>query len=442
MRYVSTRGAAPAVGFDDVLTSALAPDGGLYLPEYWPKVDIDALRQCGSYAETTAAILAPFLGGSVLLPALKDLTKAAYADFRHPQVAPLTSIGGDWLLELFWGPTLSFKDYALQVVARMLDEVLVARGRSALVLGATSGDTGSAAMEACRDRPSIAVVILYPAGRISEFQRRQMTTIPSDNVRAVAVEGTFDDCQDLVKAVFTKPDLQLVALNSINWGRVAAQTAFYAWATLQLQAFDGLAFAVPTGNFGNVLAGYAAEKMGIPIRQLILANNANNGLAELITNGAMSLRSVEPTLAPAMDIQVPSNLERLLFDLTRQPVTELMKSFREEGRLEINVGDLFAAGYRTDEQIVAAIAEAEHNFGIVLDPHTAVGWSVGSRQRIAGVPLVSIATAHPAKFADAIERAIGYAPLPPPDLADLGERPERFTTIPNDIDALMPLLAG
>ncbi len=445
MLYSSTRGAAPVVGFDQILTSGLAPDGGLYVPESWPVLDLDELAKCKTYPEVAAQVMRPFIEGSVCLPVLDDLADHAYKGFRRSEVAPISPLGEDWLLELYWGPTLSFKDYALQLVGRMLDHVLEQRGRTATVLVATSGDTGSSAMEACRDRKALQAVVLFPAGRISEFQRRQMTTIESANVRAVAVEGTFDDCQALVKAAFAAwgAAAGLVALNSINWARVAAQTAYYTSALLRLGALErGAAFAIPTGNFGNALAGYVAHKMGLPMRRLIIANNSNHGLFDLIVSGGLSIGSVTATLAPAMDIQVPSNLERLAFDLTRSATASLMTRFRETGQLELAVDDLFRAGYRTDSEVIAAIARAAGDHGVVVDPHTAIGWSVGVEHRLPEVPLVIVATAHPAKFPEAVEQALGTRPAPPADLADIWERAESLVTIPNELAALRTILFG
>ncbi|MDX1449113.1 MAG: threonine synthase, partial [Acidimicrobiia bacterium] len=339
MRYVSTRGAAPVLGFDDVLLAGLASDGGLYVPRDWPQFD---LPPTGSYADVAAAVIRPFVAGSVLEDGLDELVASTYATFRYPEVAPLREIQpGRFLLELFWGPTLSFKDYALQFVGNAFSGVLADRGGQVTVLGATSGDTGSAAIEALAGLESVRVVILYPEGRVSDVQRRQMTTVTASNVAAVAVEGTFDDCQRLVKQAFGDPRLrqrfQLAAVNSINWARVMAQAAYYAWTGMQLgRPFD---VAVPTGNFGNVLAADVARRGGVPVERLVVGTNANHGTVDLIETGRLKTSSVVPTIAPAMDIQVPSNFERYLFELVGRDsgrLTEAMRLLATEGVLSLD----------------------------------------------------------------------------------------------------------
>ncbi len=452
MRYVSTRGHAPPVTFDDALLQGLAPDGGLYLPERWPRLaSVDPAR---GYAAAAVGVLEPFVEGSVLADDLDELVRDAYGSFRHPEVAPLRTLpDGTRLLELFWGPTLSFKDYALQLVGRMFDRVLTARGRRMLVLGATSGDTGSAAIEACRDREAIDIVILYPEGRVSEVQRRQMTTVTSPNVHAVAVEGTFDDCQALVKAMFSdaeaRDELGLGAVNSINWARVAAQTVYYAWAAALLAEDPAPTVAVPTGNFGNVYAAHGAASMGARLGSLVVANNRNHGLAQLITTGTLRVGPVHPTPAPAMDIQIPSNLERYLFELFGRDGTRVdrtMATFRATGSLRLDpehhaiLRRRFRAGWIDDAGISEAMARAYREMEVVFDPHTAVGWEVGRRHGDPDVPLLTVATAHPAKFPDAVEEATGERPELPADLADLYERAERVTTIPADPGRLLGLL--
>ena len=453
MRYLSTRGDSGRPGFEQVLIDGLAPDGGLYLPEAWPLVDP---RASADYPELVGATMAPFVNPDSLEHELTSIMRSAYGGFRHPEVAPLRAVGEDhYLLELFWGPTLSFKDYALSVVGRMIDVVLSRSGRRLLILGATSGDTGSAAIDACRGRENIDVVILFPAGRVSEVQRRQMTTVADPNVHAVAVEGTFDDCQALVKKAFADRNhgIPLGAFNSINWARIAAQSAYYLWAVRGIGT-RRVTFAVPTGNFGNVFAGWVAKQIlseagGAKIGRLIIANNANNGLSRLFSDGILPIVAVVPTHAPAMDIQIPSNLERYLFELSgRDPerVRRWQQSLVSDRRLEVTAdlrqkaGDDFASGWIDDTTVEQTIRAVHREQGLVIDPHTAVAWEVGRRLREPGETLVTIAPAHPAKFGDVIRTAIGFDPSLPPELAGLMDREERFVEIPNSEGALLDLL--
>ncbi len=442
MRYVSTRGRAPTLGFDDVVLEGLARDGGLYVPEEWPDLP-DMPGSDASYAEVASRMVAPYVAGGVVEPVLEEIVHETYGAFRHPDVAPIRPVGNDrWLLELFWGPTLSFKDYALSLVGAMFDRVLSVRGRRMLVLGATSGDTGSAAIEACRGRESVDIVILFPAGRVSEIQRRQMTTVDAANVRAVAVDGTFDDCQDLVKGAFAderlRDELGLGAVNSINWARVMAQTAYYAWASVRLGA--PYTVAVPTGNFGNVFAAYGARRMGVPIERMVIGNNANHGLADLVRTGRLPRGEVVPTIAPAMDIQIPSNLERYLFELTGRngsSTAEAVRGFRDQGALVLDelsharMRREFSAGWSDDASVEETISEIEREHGLLVDPHTATAWRALEEHHRNGPGLV-VATAHPAKFPEAVEAATGKMPDLPSDLADLRTRPERFDRIPAD----------
>jgi threonine synthase len=346
LRYVSTRGDAPVLGFDEVLLAGLARDGGLYLPEAWPRLSQAQLRALAGkpYAEVATEVLKPFVGGTIPDAALAAIAVETYRGFNHPAVAPLKQLDSNlFLLELFHGPTLAFKDYALQLVGRLFDHVLKAKGRRVTIVGATSGDTGSAAIEACRDRDAIDVFILFPKGRTSEVQRRQMTTVDSPNVHTITIEGTFDDCQDLVKAMFNdtafRDELQLSAVNSINWARVAAQVVYYVTTALALGApHRKVAFAVPTGNFGNVLSGYVAMQMGVPIERFIIGSNRNDILARLLASGEMTTAPVEPSLSPSMDIQVSSNFERLLFELCGRKgatVRDLVQRFRKTGRMKL-----------------------------------------------------------------------------------------------------------
>jgi threonine synthase len=454
VRYVSTRGGVPPCDFEEALLAGLAADGGLYLPESWPRFDPDQLEglRGASYQEVAAAILAPFVEGSLDRAELGALIARAYAGFDHVAVAPLRQLdANDWLLELFRGPTLAFKDVALQLLGHLFEHFLDKRGRSVTIVGATSGDTGAAAIEACAGRERMTVVILHPHGRISEVQRRQMTTVDAPNVHNIAVEGTFDDCQALLKAMFDdqpfRARLRLAAINSINWARVVAQAVYYVTSGLALGApWRKIAFAVPTGNFGDVFAGYVAARIGLPIAQLIVATNRNDILARFFATGRYSAGEVHPTISPSMDIQVASNFERLLFDLCERDgarVRGLMADFAARGELSVPPGalgrarELFDAGSADEEQTSATIAELLRTTGLLVDPHTAVGVRVGRQCRLdPAIPLVCLATAHPAKFPEAVRRATGVMPSLPPRLADLHQRAERFDVLPNDLAAI------
>jgi len=446
VRLVSTRG-GPAVDLPAAILAGLAPDGGLYVPEAWPRLDPADLDAGSGFTAVASAVLELFTSDLLPAPQLERVVGEAFARFDHPEVAPLVELGPDlYLMELFWGPTLAFKDFALQVLGRLVDVALAARGGNAMILGATSGDTGSAAMEAFRDRERVDVVILFPEGRTTEVQRRQMTTIEAPNVHAVAVEGTFDDCQDLVKAVFadsgTRDDLSLSTANSINFGRLITQVAYYYWAAARLGG--PVSFAVPSGNFGNVYSGYAATRMGLPVRRLIVGSNANNVLDGFFRNGRLDLGTVIPTLSPSMDIQVPSNLERLLFDLFRKDgerLVEAMIHLREEGSLTVMGGtdDLFVSRWYDDEDTMAAMREVYRSSGRIVDPHSAVGIAA-ARDTAPDGPVVCLATAHPAKFADAVERALDRPPPVPAVLEGIHDHPERITRIPRDLGAIHRLL--
>lgn len=451
MRYISTRGQAPVLGFDDVLLAGLASDGGLYVPESIPTLESMPDASDG-YAAVAAQVMRPFVGEGVVADRLDALCAEAYGGFADPRVAPLTEVDdGLFLLELFWGPTLSFKDYALQLVGRMFDAVLTDRGNRVLVLGATSGDTGSAAIAGCEGRDAIDVVILYPEGRVSDVQRRQMTTVQAPNVRAVAVEGTFDDCQDLVKGAFGDAGLRsrfsLAAVNSINWARVMAQTAYYWWTAATLGR--RFSVAVPTGNFGNVLAAWVAREMGAPIDRLIVGNNVNHGLSTLISTGRLPLDEVSASLAPAMDIAIPSNLERYLFELfgrSADKTAEALGLFRAQGELVIDelaherMTAVFDAGWLDDAQIELTMRAVADEFGLVIDPHTAVGWAVGARLRKPAETLVVVSTAHPAKFSDAVQRATGGVPELPARAAHVMDLPERLYRLHPTLEALETML--
>jgi threonine synthase len=454
VHYISTRGQAPRIGFDDVLLTGLAPDGGLYLPEVWPHLSPATLESFAGkpYAEVAAEVMRPFVAGSVVEDELDAVCRAAYGRFARAGTCPLVQMDeGTWLLELFHGPTLAFKDVAMQVLGELFDRVLAARGTRITVVGATSGDTGSAAIEACRDRDNVDIVILHPKGRTSEVQRRQMTTVAAGNVHNVAVEGTFDDCQALVKAMFAdrpfREQLGLAAVNSINFARILAQTVYYVTAAVALGAPNReVAFAVPTGNFGNVFAGHAARRMGLPVGQLTVASNANDILTRFFETGRMATRGVVSTLSPSMDIQVSSNFERLLHELLDgdgAAVAEQMTAFRETGAFTLTEAQLARAragfaGCRLDDAgTLTEIARQYDATGLQVDPHSAIGLAAARACRPAPqVPTVALATAHPAKFPEAVERATGRRPELPARLADLYDRPERCTVLPNDLAAV------
>ena len=453
VKYISTRGRAPVLDFGNVLLAGLAADGGLYVPDRWPELSPEALSGSpgqGDYADLAAEVMWPFVAGAYSRARFDELVREAYAEFSHPEVVPMVELSdGLWLMELFHGPTLAFKDIALQLVGRLFDEELAKRGERVTIVGATSGDTGSAAIEAVRDRENIQIVILHPHGRVSEMQRRQMTTVDSANVHNVAIEGTFDDCQDLVKAMFAdaafQADQRLSAVNSINWARVMAQTVYYV-AAVTRQGLEKVSFSVPTGNFGNVLAGHVARQMGLAVDRFIVASNRNDILTQFFTTGSMAIAEVHATMSPSMDIQVSSNLERLLFEvLDRDGIrtAELVERFRATGELRIESRLLRKlahgwSGVRVDEdETAAAIAELYRDTGMIIDPHTAVGLAAAQRSRHnSDGSLVVLATAHPAKFGDAVEAAIGARPSLPPALVELAERPERCRRLPNDLSAV------
>jgi threonine synthase len=461
LRYVSTRGAAPALGFEDVLLAGLAPDGGLYLPETWPRLSAADLKMAASapYAETAARVLAPFVGAAVAPADLARLCAESYAGFDHPAVAPLVQLDrGLWLLELFHGPTLAFKDLAMQLLGRLYDHVLRRRGQRIVVVAATSGDTGSAAIEACRGRESIALYVLHPLGRVSEVQRRQMTTVTDANIRNIAVEGSFDDCQDLLKGLFAdepfRREMRLSAVNSINWARIAAQVVYYVTAAAALGAPErAVSFAVPTGNFGNAYAAYAARAMGLPVERLVVASNRNDILARFFASGELAIGAVEPSLSPSMDIQVSSNFERLLFDLYDRDgaaVAGAMAGLRRDGRLLVGEGrwrratEIFS-GFRLDDPgTLMAIKQVHDATGSLIDPHSAVAVAAAKAALTSGAaaPMVVLATAHPAKFPDTVERATGRRPELPAHLAGLMQRPERVQVLPNDLAAVRDFIAG
>ena len=463
MRYISTRGQAPVRDFAGVLLAGLAEDGGLYLPESWPRFSPDGWRALRGlpYPLLAARILAPFTAGSIDDATLERLCVEAYAGFGHPAVVPLVQLDRQlFVQELFHGPTLAFKDLAMQLLGRLFDHVLAAGDRRITIVGATSGDTGSAAIEACRDRARMQLVMLHPLGRTSEVQRRQMTTVLSPNIANLAVRGSFDDCQDLVKAMFAdgafRDDLRLSAVNSINWARVAAQIPYYAAAALALGAPDReVAFAVPTGNFGNVLAAWAARQMGLPVARLCIGANRNDILSRFLSANDMSMREVVPSLSPSMDIQVSSNFERLLFELLgrdAEACARIMTGFRTSGRMAVPdpawraATALFSGTALDDAATQAEMASLHRRTGYLADPHTAIGVAAARRHADdddhGGVPIVAMATAHPAKFPDAMLAATGIRPELPPRLADLYQREERYRLVPNELGAVEAAVRG
>ena len=450
MKYISTRGRAPHLSFDDVVLTGLGRDGGLYVPAVWPQVDMATWHRWRGlgYADLGAEVMRLFVGDSMTHDDLAAIWHAAISRFRHSAVAPLKQLDHNlFLLELFHGPTLAFKDYALQILGGLFAHILAQRQERITVVGATSGDTGSAAIEACRDREGVDIFMLFPKGRVSPVQQRQMTTVTSGNVHCIAIEGTFDDCQDLVKAMFNDhsfcDSVHLSAVNSINWARILSQTVYTIWAGLHLGAPQrSFRVAVPTGNFGNVFSAYVAQRMGLPVVHFGVASNANDILARYFQSNDMSMSDVVPTLSPSMDIQISSNFERYLFDCMGDDghgLADIMRNFRAQGKMTLP-HDLWQksresfSGYALDDQAtLATIREWYEQSGEVLDPHTAIGVAQAASWQDRDVPTVAMATAHPAKFPDAIAQAIGqHVPLPS-FLSDLLTREERLTLLPNDL---------
>ena len=458
MKYISTRGQAEALSFDDVLLAGLARDGGLYLPESWPQFTANEIRDMAGkpYTEIVFKVVKPFVEEVIPDADLKEIIADSYADFRHTAVAPLKQINGRiWVMELFHGPTLAFKDFALQMLGRLFDYVLKKRGERITIVGATSGDTGSAAIEACRDRDQIDIYILHPHGRVSEVQRRQMTTVTSTNVTNIALEGTFDDCQDHVKAMFNdqtfRDTVNLSAVNSINWARIMSQIAYYFAAGVALGAPDrAIGFSVPTGNFGNVFAAYAAGRMGLPVSQLIVGSNRNDILTRFFETGSMTMSPVEPSLSPSMDIQVSSNFERLLFDLLDKDgkaVEAALSSFREAGNFDLEparhqrVSRLFDAFRLDDDQTLAEIKKSHDQTGELFDPHSVIAVAAAEAKiRDDVTAMACMATAHPAKFPDAVYKASGIKPELPEHLADLFEKEEQYKVMKNDLGELKDMV--
>jgi len=460
MRYLSTRGEGAPLDFVEVMLAGLARDGGLFVPETWPALDAAAIAGFAGrpYAEVAVEVIRPFVGGAIPQADLARMTREAYGSFRHPAVAPLTQLAASlFVLELFHGPTLAFKDLAMQLVARLMDHVLLARGERTTIVVATSGDTGGAAVEAFRGRAQVDVIVLFPHGRISEVQRRMMTTVPDSNVHALAIEGTFDDCQALVKAMFNhhafRDRVRLSGVNSINWARIVAQAVYYFTAAVALGApHRKVAFTVPTGNFGDVYAGYVASRMGLPVDRLVVATNVNDILARTFATGAYELRDVMATTSPSMDIQVSSNFERLLFEAYgRDPnrVRTLMGLLAQSRRFAVSppalerMRALFTADSAGEQECAATMRAWMREAGYCVDPHTAVGLAVAEKEtRDPSVPMVVLSTAHPAKFPDAVKAACGVTPALPEWLADLPQRAERVTVLAADQAAVERFVAS
>lgn len=454
MKYVSTRGQAPILSFEDALLAGLAADGGLYVPESWPRLSEATLRgfQNASYQEVAVEVLHPFMGEDVPRARLEAMVDEAYATFLHDEIAPLSQLDeGQYFLELYHGPTLAFKDVAMQLLARLMDDALIRRGERATIIGATSGDTGGAAIEAFRGREAVDVFILFPHGRVSDVQRKQMTTPRDANVQSLSIDGTFDDCQALVKAMFNdrpfRQEMALSGVNSINWARVMAQITYYFTAAAKLGAPDQpVAFSVPTGNFGDIFAGYVAAQMGLPIAQLMIATNVNDILARTLETGVYETGEVVATSSPSMDIQVSSNFERLLFELAGRDaarVRQLMGNLTQSGRFEMQSGELqlmralFDAARIDQDETLDIMRATTEACGFQIDPHSAIG--VGAAQRAVlpdNVPMVTLATAHPAKFPKAVMAAYEAEPDTPTRVTEMMSLPERFTEVANDLTAV------
>ncbi len=453
MHYISTRGAAPKLRFCDAVLAGLASDGGLYLPESWPEMSAEEIAALANrpYRDVAFEIISRFVDGDISDFALNSMIRDAYAPFGHPSVAPLVELEpGHFILELFHGPTLAFKDIAMQLLARIMDHILNERKQRATIVGATSGDTGSAAINAFRGRANTDIFILHPHGRVSEVQRRQMTTVMDENVHNIAIKGSFDDCQNITKAMFNntafRSEVQLSGVNSINWGRIVSQIVYYFTAASALGApHRKISFCVPTGNFGDIFAGYAAKRMGLPIERLIIATNSNDILNRALKSGVYEMSEVVQTISPSMDIQISSNFERLLFEAAgRDPeaLLAMMNSLKQSGSFKLdamtrrNILREFSAGMASEEETSAAIASVYASNQYLLDPHSGVGVHVARRQKNIFNPMVTLATAHAAKFPDAVKAATGIEPQLPDWLADLHQLEERMDILANDQQAV------
>lgn len=462
MKYISTRGAAPALGFEDVVLTGLASDGGLYVPETLPQFSREKIASWAglSYRDLALRVISPFVAGAIPEADLKRIIDTSYDSFRHEAIAPLVQTGhNEWVLELFQGPTLAFKDFALQFLGHLLDYILAKRRQKVVVLGATSGDTGSAAIEGCRRCENVDIFILHPHQRVSDVQRRQMTTVLEENVHNIALRGNFDDCQNLVKASFADQSFlpagrQLVAVNSINWARIMAQIVYYFYAALALGApHRKVSFSVPTGNFGDIFAGYLAQRMGLPIGQLVIATNSNDILHRCISGNDHSKKPLLHSLSPSMDIMVSSNFERMLFDLYDRDgsqIRQLMDEFKTSGRLTLapaplrKAQSLFSSYCLSDEETIAVIRDVFETTEYLLDPHTAIGVQAGRKTRVdSSAPMICLATAHPAKFPEAVRQAgQSQDPALPHHMQDLFGREERCQVLDDDLNQLKTFIQG
>ncbi|MBL4603641.1 MAG: threonine synthase [Emcibacteraceae bacterium] len=454
MKYISTRGEAPELNFEEVLLTGLARDGGLYVPKSWPVLSKDTIKAMRgqSYQQVAFIVLSPYVCPEIPEDDLKELINKAYSSFRHDAIVPLAQLdGNEWILELFHGPTLAFKDVALQLLGHLFGYVLGKRSEKITIVGATSGDTGSAAIDCVQGRNFAEIFMLHPKGRVSDVQRRQMTTVIEKNVHNIAIEGDFDDCQAMVKALFNdlefRDKINLSAVNSINWARVMAQIVYYFTSAVALGAPDRkVSFSVPTGNFGDVYAGYIAKQMGLPIDQLIVATNTNDILSRTLSNGEYKVGETIPTISPSMDIQVSSNFERLLFniyDAKGAEVRALMENLKQSGQFNITDDRLdiakqtFNAMRVSEDETKKTIADVFNRGGQVIDPHTAVGVNAARKNwNDKSVPMISLSTAHPAKFPEAVKEMTGVHPELPSHMANLFEREEKFDVLPNDLDVL------
>jgi threonine synthase len=460
MRFVSTRGGVEPKNFEDVILTGLAPDGGLFVPEQIPQFSQQEIASWVglSYQDLALKVMTPFVADAIPEQDLKKLIDDSYSTFRHSGIAPLVQTGhNEWIMELFHGPTLAFKDFALQFLGNLLDYTLEKRNQKVVIMGATSGDTGSAAIEGCRRCSNIDIFILHPHNRVSDVQRRQMTTVMADNIHNIALHGNFDDCQNMVKASFADQSFlpegrQLVAVNSINWARIMAQIVYYFWAALSLGGpARKVSFSVPTGNFGDIFAGYLAHKMGLPIEQLVIATNQNDILHRCISDNDHSTRPLEQSLAPSMDIMISSNFERLLFDLYDRDgaaIAGLMADAKAghmalSDRALTKARELFSSYRCDDDGMVGIIRDTYADCDYLLDPHTAIGLEAARQCRSnSETPMITLATAHPAKFPDAVKQA-GYPQDPelPSHMADLFEREEQFTVLDNVQAAVQQFIA-
>ena len=459
MKYISTRGASPALSFEDVLLTGLAPDGGLYVPETLPHFTLEEIASWKGlpYSELAFKVMYPFVEGEIPEAEFKSMVEETYAVFGHKAVAPLVQLdSNEWVMELFRGPTLAFKDFALQLLGRLLDFVLKRRNERVVILGATSGDTGSAAIEGCKHCDNVDIFILHPHKRVSDVQRKQMTTVLAENVFNIAVEGNFDDCQHMVKDSFSDQSFlngtRLVAVNSINWARIMAQIVYYFSASLALGGpHKSLSFSVPTGNFGDIFAGYLARNMGLPINQLVVATNKNDILHRFISQNKYHQETLEHTLSPSMDIMVSSNFERLMFDLygrNGEALAALMKSWKtQSGSIDSyrwkKARELFDSLSLDDDETCSIIKQVFDETEYLLDPHTAIGVGAARQcRRDKTIPMVTLATAHPVKFPEAVEKSgVGISPELPIHMSDLFDRPEKYDVLENDISKVHDYIA-